>query len=86
MIAKLEQIATPARRRYLYRIAWVLLGLAGVYGLLDGNQLAAWHLVAAAILGVADGHTDPTTPTGMPNPVHRQHNVDTEEDTDKDAQ
>lgn len=66
MLDKLEALATPARRRWLYRISWAALALLGVYGVLSHEQLAAWALVAAAVLGVADAHTDPTTPTGMP--------------------
>ena len=67
MIGRLEAFATPRRRKWLYRVAWSVLALAGVYGVLTGEQLAAWLVVAAAVLGVADGHTDPTTPTGQPS-------------------
>ena len=63
---RLESIFTPARRRWLYRITWAVLALLGIYGVLGNDQLAGWLLVAAAVLGIADGHTDPTTPTGMP--------------------
>lgn len=63
---RLEQLLTPHRRRWLYRISWATLALLGIYGLLDGQQIAAWALLASAILGVADAHTDPTTPSGMP--------------------
>lgn len=66
MLERLEAIATPARRRWLYRVAWSVLGLLGVHGLVTGEQLAAWLLVAAAVLGIADSHTDPTTTSGMP--------------------
>ena len=66
MLDKLEAIATPGRRCWIYRVTWAIGALLGVYGVLNGDQLAAWLLVAAAVLGIADGHTDPTTPTGMP--------------------
>ena len=66
MLDKLEALATPARRRWLYRIAWATLAVLGVYGVITLEQLAVWLLAAAAVLGVADGHTDPTAPTGMP--------------------
>lgn len=73
MLDKLEALATPRRRKYLYKVSWSLLALLGVYGVLTGQQIAAWALLAAAILGIADSHTDPSTPTGMPR---RQPNVD----------
>lgn len=66
MLSKLERLATVRRRKYLYRVSWSLLGLCGVYGVLTGEQIAALLLVAAAVLGVADGHTDPSTTTGQP--------------------
>ena len=66
MLDRLEAIATPARRRWLYRVSWAALVTLGVYGVLTDAQLSAWLLAAAAVLGIADGHTDPTTPTGTP--------------------
>lgn len=66
MLSKLERLATVRRRKYLYRVSWSLLGLCGVYGVLTGEQIAALLLVAAAVLGVADGHTDPRSLSGQP--------------------
>lgn len=63
---RIEQLLTPARRRWLYRITWATGALLGVYGLLNHDQVAAWLLVAAAVLGIADNHTDTTTTSGMP--------------------
>lgn len=63
---RIEQLLTPARRRWLYRITWATLTILGVYGLLTGEQIAAWAILAAAVLGIADAHTDPTTTSGMP--------------------
>lgn len=63
---RLEQLLTPHRRRWLYRISWATLALLGIYGLLTGEQIAAWAILAAAVLGIADGHTDPSTASGMP--------------------
>ena len=65
MIDKLEQLLTPARRRWLYRISWATLALVGIYGVATAEQIAAWAFLAAAVLGVADAHTD-TTPTPTP--------------------
>ena len=66
MLDHLEAIATPRRRQWLYRVSWAALALLGVYGILTGEQIAAWALLAAAVLGIADAHTDPTTASGMP--------------------
>lgn len=63
----IETILNPKTRQWLYRISWAGLGVLGIYGILTSEQLAAWALVAAAVLGVADAHTDPTTPNGMPH-------------------
>lgn len=65
---RIEAALTPGRRRWLYRITWATAGLLGVYGLISHEELAGWLLVAAAVLGIADGHTDPTSPNGMPAP------------------
>lgn len=45
---------TPARRRWLYRITAAALGVAAVYGVLDGTKIAALLVLVAAVLGVAD--------------------------------
>lgn len=57
---------TPAVRRWLYGVATAALAVAGVYGLLDGQQLAAFSGLAAAITGLATIMTDPSEPDGMP--------------------
>ena len=46
-----------AVRRWAYGVTGAGLALAGVYGILDGEQIAAWGLLAAAALGVAAGNT-----------------------------
>lgn len=48
---------TPARRRWLYTITGAALALAGIYGLVDGQQIAGWMGLAAAVFGVAAVHT-----------------------------
>lgn len=50
---------SPRVRRYVYRIATAGLAVAGVYGLVDGEQAAAWLLVVAAVTGMADANVDP---------------------------
>lgn len=45
-------------RKYLYRIALAILGLAVAYGLIDGETAQLWGALALAGLGliVADGN------------------------------
>lgn len=74
MLNRIEAVLTARRRKYLYRLGWALLGLLGVLGTINGEVRDALLLVLAGVLGIADGHTDPTTPTGMP----RQSDVDAE--------
>lgn len=50
---------TSRRRRYLYRVTNGALGVAVVYGLVQGNEAAAWLLLVNAVLGVADAHVTP---------------------------
>lgn len=66
MLDRIDQLLTRARRRWLYRVSWAALLVLGVYGVVNGEQMAAWAFLAAAVLGVADVHTDPSTPDGMP--------------------
>lgn len=58
MLDKIEAQLTTRRRKWAYRVAWAVLGVLGVYGVVSGEQLAAWLLLAAALLGMADAHTD----------------------------
>jgi len=45
-------------RKYLYRIALALIGLAAAYGLIDGETTQLWIALVAGALGlvVADGN------------------------------
>ena len=54
----MKAVLTPARRRWAYRVTGAALVIAGVYGILDGQQLAAWMGLAAAVFVVADRHVD----------------------------
>lgn len=47
----------PAVRRWAYGTVAAGLAVLGVYGVLDGEQIAAWGLLGAAVLGVAAGNT-----------------------------
>ncbi|MDU7361228.1 MAG: hypothetical protein E7L00_08495 [Propionibacteriaceae bacterium] len=48
---------TPRVRRWLYGVTTAALCVLGVYGVLDGQQLAAWSGLAAAITGLALANT-----------------------------
>ena len=48
-------------RRWAYGVVGAGLTVAGVYGIMDGEQIAAWGFLAAAVLGVAAGNTPRTT-------------------------
>ncbi len=41
-------------RRYLYRLGLAAIGVAAVYGLVSGEQAAAWAVLLAPVLGLAD--------------------------------
>lgn len=45
---------SPALRSWIYRVASAGLVVAGVYGLVNSEEAAAWLLVAAAVTGMAD--------------------------------
>jgi hypothetical protein len=49
---------TPALRKRLYRLGLALIGVAAVYGFLSGEQAAAWALVLAPLLGLADANVE----------------------------
>lgn len=60
---------TPDRRRWLYGVACAALALAGAYGLLDDQMTSLWNILAAAVLGVAVGHTGGTYTAPVETPV-----------------
>ena len=47
-------------RRYIYNVAIGVLGVAIVYGIVDGQHAAAWEALALAVVGLARAHV----PTG----------------------
>lgn len=51
---------TPQVRRYVYNVAIAALGVALVYGVIDGQHAAAWEGLALAVVGLARAHV----PTG----------------------
>lgn len=52
---------TETRRAWLYRVLTAVAALAVVYGLISGEQAAAWIAVGAALIGlpVAAANTRP---------------------------
>lgn len=50
-------IANPDIRRWIYGIATAALAVLGVYGIVTGEQIAAWSLLASAITGLATANT-----------------------------
>ena len=62
----LNHLLTPPVRQWLYGIATAVLVVLGVYGVIDGQQMAAWAGLAAAITGLAAVMTDPGSTDGMP--------------------
>lgn len=62
----MNTLKDPRARRWLYIVTGAALAVAGVYGLLDGQQIAAWMGLAAAVLGLAVAKTPaPPTDTGI---------------------
>lgn len=74
MLDRIEAALTPSRRKWAYGVTTAGLTVLGVYGIVTADQVAAWALLAAAVTGMATGHTDTTTASGMP----RQSDVDAE--------
>lgn len=42
---------TPPRRAWLYRVVVALVALAVIYGVVSGEEAAAWIAAAAAVIG-----------------------------------
>jgi hypothetical protein len=51
---------TPRLRKRLYEAGLAAIGIAAVYGLVDGEQAAAWALLLAPVLGVARANVPDT--------------------------
>lgn len=50
-------ITRPEVRKWIYGIATAALAVLGVYGIVTGEQIAAWSLLASAITGLATANT-----------------------------
>lgn len=50
-------ITSPDVRRWIYGIATAALAVLGVYGIVSGEQIAVWSLLASAITGLATANT-----------------------------
>ena len=53
-------ITRPEVRKWIYGIATAALAVLGVYGIVTGEQITAWSVLASAITGLAAVNT----PTG----------------------
>lgn len=49
---------TNKQRQRLYDVGLALIGVVSIYGLIDGEQAAAWALVLAPLLGLARSNVD----------------------------
>lgn len=49
----MKKYLTPAVRLRIYDVVNALVGVAMLYGVLNGNEAAAWLLVVNATLGLA---------------------------------
>ena len=50
-------ITRPEVRKWIYGIATAALAVLGVYGIVTGEQIAAWSGLASAITGLALANT-----------------------------
>ena len=56
-------LGNPSTRLWLYGVVFAISVALGVWGLLDGDKIAAINFVISAVLGVAAGNV-PTRPDG----------------------
>lgn len=56
-------LGNPSTRLWLYGVFFAISVALGVWGLLDGDKIAAVNFVVSAVLGVAAGNV-PTRPDG----------------------
>ena len=49
-------MGTPQFRLWLYSIFFAISIALGVFGILDGNKIAALNFIVSAVLGVAAGN------------------------------
>jgi hypothetical protein len=53
IVDRVEAAATPARRRYLYRLTGAVVLILGVHGVAEADTLQAYLQAVAIFLGVA---------------------------------
>lgn len=51
------KMPSPAVRQWIYGVANAGVGVAIVYGLINGVEAAAWGLLINAVLGLAQANT-----------------------------
>lgn len=52
----MKALLRPQVRRWAYRVTTAGLVVLGVYGVVDGQQAAAWAVLAAAVTGMASAN------------------------------
>lgn len=50
------KMPTPGTRKWIYGIANAGVGVAVVYGIMNGEEAAAWGLLINAVLGLAQAN------------------------------
>ena len=58
----------PTKRAWLYRVAFGVIGLAGVYGIVDEQEAAGWIAFATAMAGTGLAIGNTSTKTSPPPP------------------
>ena len=54
----MKNILKPETRAWIYGVCVAVFGVLGVYGIMDGQTIAAYSILAAAVCGMARGNVD----------------------------
>ena len=54
----MKNILKPETRAWIYDVSVAGFGVLGVYGIMDGQTIAAYSILAAAVCGLARGNVD----------------------------
>ena len=54
----MKNILKPETRAWIYDVCVAGFGVLGVYGIMDGQSIAAYSILAAAVCGLARGNVD----------------------------
>ena len=56
----MKEVLNPKFRMWAYGVSAMVLVVLGVYGVIDGNQAAAFNLLFAALFGIAANNISST--------------------------